>query len=306
MITKNGSATDPVNGAGALLEARTTRFLNNRVEDNQGGKFGAAINIGHPEGEHDPTAEVRGNTIRHNVANGGGIHGAGLWLAVSGRLDENVIDGNRMVSSDHSGPGGGVIIIGGHVRVTATRNLIQNNQAETSGGGLFVDEGAVVTLENSVIVHNRSGRGGSGVGVDGSTHTRGTLRIVNCTIAENGAGSGLGEGLSVENSDVEVVNTIFWGNGNRDLQVSAGSTVALSCTNYGGSSPGAAVKRGPGVQHADPKFLAPKRGDYHLGAKSPMLGAGCANTAPAVDFFGRPRRAGMADLGAVGEDGGSR
>src|SRR3982750_2456415 len=51
VITKNGSATDPVNGAGALLEARTIRFLNNRVEDNQGGKFGAAINIGHPEGE---------------------------------------------------------------------------------------------------------------------------------------------------------------------------------------------------------------------------------------------------------------
>src|SRR5262245_28761386 len=49
VITKNGSATNPDNGAGAVLQAGTVRFLNNRVEDNQGGKFGAAVMIEHPE-----------------------------------------------------------------------------------------------------------------------------------------------------------------------------------------------------------------------------------------------------------------
>ncbi len=306
VITKNGSSTNPVNGAGADLQARTVRFVNNRVEDNQGGQFGAAIIIGHAGGDRDATTEVRANIIRHNVAIGGGIHGAGIWLASSGRLDENVIDGNRMVSNDRSGPGGGVIIIGDGVHVTASRNLIVNNQAETSGGGIFVDEGASATLENNIIVHNRSGRGGSGVGVDGSTTKRGRLRIVNCTIADNGAGSEFGDGLSVENSDVEVVNTIFWANGPRDLQVTSGSTVAISCTNYGGTNPGANVKSGPGVQHLDPKFLSAKQGDYHLGPKSPMIGSGCAGATPALDFYGRERRAGIADLGAVGPGEGNR
>src|SRR4029077_20093658 len=95
-------------------------------------------------------------------------------------------DGNTMASIDHSGPGGGLIVVGEGVRVTISRSRFVNNRAETAGGGVFVDEGASALLENDVIAGNRTNQGGSGVSVDGGAGLRGSIKIVNCTIAGNG------------------------------------------------------------------------------------------------------------------------
>jgi hypothetical protein len=62
--------------------------------------------------------------------------------------------------------------------------------------------------------------------------------------------------------------------------------------------PGAGVSRGPGLTDGDPTFVAAGRGNYALAPDSPLRGAGCPGTTPAVDFLGRPRGGGRADLGA--------
>ena len=301
-LLNNGSDTNHFDGGAALLEAKTIRFEGNRVENNKGGSHGGAVTIIHPDGEAGADAQVVSNVIRNNTAIGGGIHGAGMWLSSSGRLDENLFDGNVMVSNDHSGPGGGGIILGAGVVVTATRNLIQNNRSETAGGGLFVDEGAYAILENNIIVGNHGGRNSGGVGVDGASNVRGKIKIVNCTIAgngPNGSGAPAVAGLSVTNSDAEVINTVFWNNGPNDVYVESGSTLHISYSNFVGAAAAPEVTVGAGVQHTDPMFTDAAHGDYSLAIGSPMIDTGTAQGAPSTDYSCRARPQGPApDQGA--------
>ncbi|MHC4499632.1 MAG: right-handed parallel beta-helix repeat-containing protein, partial [Planctomycetota bacterium] len=106
---------------------------------------------------------------------------------------------------------------------------ISYNTSRTSGGGLYLagddDPASSVGphVKNCLITNNRAGTDGAGL----SCHWIAEAKISNCTIADNELTQipAYGGGLSVSyESDVEVIDSIIWGNvGDTGSQIAVGS-----------------------------------------------------------------------------------
>jgi hypothetical protein len=102
--------------------------------------------------------------------------------------------------------------------------------------------------------------------------------IINNIIANNFAPTGGGV-YSTEESSPTIVNSIIYGNG--DNLAGEGYTVTYSDIEDG--------YPGEGNIDADPMFVDPAGGDYHLQADSPCIDAGTNEGAPSDDIEGNPR-----------------
>lgn len=80
-----------------------------------------------------------------------------------------------------------------------------------------------------------------------------------------------------------VLNTILWGNSSADFQGVTPDQVHFSITSQAGF---AGVN---GNVTADPKFVDPAAGDYHLQSGSPAIDAGTSDGAPSKDLECRSR-----------------
>lgn len=132
----------------------------------------------------------------------------------------------------------------------------------------------------------------------------GSNRIVNNTIVLNG------NGIAVRNGRDEIIaNNIIVDNTNwrfekaEPIKILDGySNKSRITIDYNLCLPrlrGA----GPHGLSADPKFLDPKKGTFHLQKGSPAIAKGSAKSAPKRDFFNRPRPEGKApDLGCFAYD----
>ena len=86
-----------------------------------------------------------------------------------------------------------------------------------------------------------------------------------------------------------VLNTIFSGALAGEVKLSMIRSSIVSQTGFAGVN---------GNINADPKFVDPVNGDFHLRAGSPAIDAGTSKGAPATDFAGRARSDGHIDIGA--------
>ncbi|MGD8451882.1 MAG: right-handed parallel beta-helix repeat-containing protein [Phycisphaerae bacterium] len=148
---------------------------------------------------------------------------------------------------------------------------VSNNRVDAQwahGGGLYVFAGGSLTLTNCTIAGNVANGSGGAVGsaIDATTET--PLLLTSCTIARNsrvgpvGGGTVMGAG--------QMVGCIFWGNTHHDAR----RDLLVTFSDWqGGHS-------GQGNIDADPLFVDPENGDYHLSAGSPCIDAGDPSCVP--------------------------
>ena len=144
------------------------------------------------------------------------------------------------------------------------------------GGGIYNDSSSP-TLANCTFYDNEA-VGGGGM----RNRNASSLTLTNCTFYGNLALAG--GGINNELSSLELTNCILWGN-SPDQILDDGSGPAPSVTysdiqNY---------YSGWGNIDADPLFVDPDNGDFHLGPDSPCIDAGnnAAPDLPPYDFEGR-------------------
>jgi uncharacterized repeat protein (TIGR01451 family) len=171
-----------------------------------------------------------------------------------------------------------------------------NLSQEWAGGGISIDV-ANPTIQNNIFITNNAGYGGglsTGWGYGGNPVVRNNIFIDN--YADYGGGistknlnaSTIVNNIIIENTAIVAGGGIHgWGPGRFDY-----NNVWHNTTNYDG------VITGTHDISADPMWVDPANGDYHLAADSPCIDTGDLYGYPPTDFEGDPRPQGAApDIG---------
>jgi len=263
-IENNGTGADhPEWGGGLAIRGTDITVAGNRIQGNRA-DFGAGV-IGN---------ELVGLVFANNQVldnSSLGDHGGGTYLIGSGRISGNLFAGNEVGRALGWGWGGGLVVAGPGTEMTISGNEFRANYAPSLGGGLFIDDGAYALVQNNLVHDNDTEEGGAGIYVDGAgghgpEDPNSTADIVNCTVANNRGGWRGGNGLIVEDSDVVVRNSIFWGNADGDedgvgddfaIDKLATLTVRYSISEQGWAG-------GTQVLSDDPLFADAENGDFSL------------------------------------------
>jgi len=252
---------------------------------------------------------ILGNSVNTNgydkTSSGGGIYCSGTSIIKNNTISKNSASG---ASGSSKANGGGIFISGDSGTKTVTNNTITENSAKNGGGfycyyisssnissnlisknsasyggGGYCYNNSSSTLINNLIFENASSKGG-GVYVE-SSHTK----LINNTLvrnrANNSGGSIYNEGSS---SSIEIHNSILWGNkapSNPEIDSNQYADVEITYSDIKGGYPGT------GNIDANPFFMDPSKGDYHLTSISPCIDVGnnSAPHLPSEDFEGDDR-----------------
>jgi parallel beta-helix repeat protein len=283
--TLSGNAVDSNSaqfGAGVLLWQSSATVKGNIIHSNIASEGGGGVVLG------QSAATLKDNNISKNEAGGWG--GGGVLLHMSAAT----VSGNS-ISENNADSGGGVRLNSSH-NAMLSGNTISGNMADW-GGGLSL-ESSDATLVNNVVADNQATTG-SGVYVSGSSQ-----HLLHTTIARNSAGSGRGVYVT-GNSSVVLDNTVLVGH-TVGIYVEAGSTASLEATLWGAgawandtdTNGGGAISTGTVNVWADPTFVDPGIGDYHIDQGSGAIDAGLdAGVTVDIDGDARPYGAGY-DIGA--------
>jgi hypothetical protein len=237
-------------------------------------------------------ATLKNNTISNNTAAEGG--GLRLERGQDARIASNIISDN---TADH---GGGLYL--SKSDLTLDNNLISNNHASQAGSGLYIYAAAPRLLLNTIARN-------------GSTKPSSRAQAEGLTAGHSGDGSGLyvtGDEDRSLSSNVTLTNTILVGHA-VGISTTENNTVRLTGTLWGaGDWANGADWLGagdviPGEHNvwADPGFIDPASGDYHIGPDSAAINAGVPCNAKR-DIDGDPRPADWDfDLGADERPGSS-
>ena len=147
-----------------------------------------------------------------------------------------------------------------------------SNTASIHGGGMYNNSSAP-------LVTNCTFSGNSGALGGGMFNTSSSPALTNCTFAGNSAC--LGGGMFNESSSPALTNCILRADSPDEIWGDAGVTYRDVQGGYDGT----------GNIDADPAFVDPANGDYHLSRGSPCIDAGSndAPNLPEFDFEGDPR-----------------
>jgi len=326
IVTRNqpgGRDTEP---SLEILRADTIEVLSPAVESTTGSGGIFAYSMASSSLE----LTVTDCEITRNAGFSGGIAVIGGHCAVT--LTGNTIESNLSAFGDLDGSSdapplaGGVSLIAmdqGEITATLARNSILGNGGLGAGGVSISSAGSTVraVLENNLIANNNTPGSGGGIAVrarmDSPHPGEISVAVTNDTITGNtcsGAES-LGGGLYVGSDDprnaaeVQVANTILWGNSAADGGDAALdgllATLGASYSDIGDVRVVSGNYSKDALVDRDPLFRDPSTGDFHLDRASPLLSAAeCGfwvpsaegwkytRTAPAEDFEGDLRPGG--------------
>ncbi len=247
---------------------------------------------------------IANNVLRYNYSHNANSNGTGAGVTTD---TSNAVIENNLIFSNQADSGAGICCLStGSPRIIG--NVITDNVASYAGGGIYAGAQSSPLIERNTILRNTSyGWGGGGINswtayiyygtyatirdnviADNTSTTAGggiycrydAAVITGNTIANNHAGSGSyagGGGIYALNYPAQaphVSNCILWGNTSAQgaqicLETSTGSAIYVS---YGDVQDG---WPGNGNIAADPLFVNPPAGDYHIAfPASPCIDAG--------------------------------
>ena len=218
---------------------------------------------------------ITNNTITGNSAS----YGGGIYCCDNSSPTIT----NNTITENSAGHGGGIYCKDNSSR-TITNNIITANSAY-DGGGIYCCESSP-TITNNTITGNSADRYSGGI----HCHAYSSPTITNNTITENSAYE-YGGGISCwDYSSPTITNTILWNDSPQEIYLFSSSITVTYSDVQGGWE-------GEGNIDADPLFVNPENGDYHLQAASPCIDAGTPIGAPPTDKDGNPRDE-FPDMGA--------
>ncbi|GMU80236.1 MAG: hypothetical protein AMXMBFR47_01070 [Planctomycetota bacterium] len=217
----------------------------------------------------------QGFTIRNGATAVGAVsdpfNGAAILCAnqSSPTIRDCILTGNRAACW------GGAVCCSSGAGATIINTIFVGNDVGDDGGAVFIWGGGAVTLVNCLLAENTSGVTGGAL-----TSFGGTVIMRNCTIANNSAIWGAG----IYSWELDIADSIVWGNTGDSMQIRGGPTVVYSNVQAGFA--------GAGNIAADPRFVSGGTGDYRLSPGSPCVDAGNNALVPAevvVDLDGAAR-----------------
>ncbi|MBD3183368.1 T9SS type A sorting domain-containing protein [Candidatus Poribacteria bacterium] len=245
---------------------------------------------------------IKNNVITDNISSGTLTRGGGIFLSGSG-CSPLII--NNFIHDNSANTGGGI-----HCRYGASPeiigNVISNNGADT-GGGLYIED-ASVFMANNLIINNYLPVWIYADFFPGAAITchHSSLTLINNTIAGNSIGYTSPDDtyiISLMGSESTIINTIIRNSGISEIGAvewnSRGSVVDISYSNIQNMQESVVgsgtVNWLDGNIDANPAFVDPDNGDYHLSNNSPCIGSGLYLTEadsiymPLEDLDGNPR-----------------
>ena len=211
-----------------------------------------------------------GGAIENDNSNGGTL-----------TLTHCILSNNTVIpSSDGSGGDGGAIDNyngNGSGMIALTGCTLTGNSAQ-NGGGIENDDDSTgtITLTNCIVSGNTAQYFAGGV------DNGGAMTLTGCTLTKNSAPNG-GGGIDNNSGTCTLANCIVYGDIGSEI-TNLSTVNANHCDIQGGYA-------GTGNINADPLFVNPAAGDFHLKFGSSCIGAGTASGAPATDLDGKPRYA---------------
>jgi len=311
IITNNrviDSNSSSAYGGGIYCDGGSAGWIEgNLISDNSAYVVGTGWALGAGIHLYGSGPGINGNTFSGNICETSGAGSAyGAAISCDGYsnpwVEGNTITGNKCVTNLGWDCGGGIYSY--YSTPTITGNVITNNEAPYCGGGIelwFSD----TTVANNIIAGNIADEG-AGIVCYTSYPT-----IVNNTIAFN-TGT-WGGGISCQESNFTIDNTILWQNSaayGNELYIGSTATPSTVTIDYSDLCGGAAscevetgctLNFGSNMMDANPAFVDPAGGDFHLTWTSPCknMGNNSAPGLPTEDFEGDPRVALAAvDIGA--------
>jgi hypothetical protein len=272
-----------IEGGGVKVQGSSPTITNNLITNNHacyGGGIG--IRFGSPL--------IQRNKITNNdsdLCSLGGGSGISVQGTSSVEILDNEISNNGIGAFQLASSGGGIYIFGAGTPIVK-RNIIKGNQvSDGRGGGILIANESEALIVQNLITSNQAFVGAGLYLVARGAHG---AMLVNNTIADNDSTSN-GSGIFAEGFGIqpELTNNIIVPKPGRfGLYCGAltGQSPPITRSNniysvdgmaYGGSC--ADMTGRDGNINADPLFINPAQGDYHLQQGSPSIDTG-DNQAP--------------------------
>jgi hypothetical protein len=212
--------------------------------------------------------------------------------------------------NDSTVMGGGISDYDSTLEVDAC--LFHGNQS-VKGGGIHFDQGSRVSVKNSLFVANVSTQFGASIAMEYQQDAN----VVNCTFVDNSAGTD-GGGVVFFRGTGSLVNSVF-ANNNKQAVYDGDCNPHIPVNNclffanpdavYFNIATGTILDVvglnllawAEGNVAADPSFVDPVGGDYHLKYDSPCIDA-ASGSAPTLDMDGHTRPYDVANHGGSGQN----